>query len=301
MTSIIVLNQDNIVNAQNNTLVYKFPNSVQFPHHQIAVQSVSMYYSWQNINSTPLANNSLQLTWIVGTTQTVNTITLPNGLYEITDINSFFQWYCIQNGFYLIDGTGNNVYFFELLVNPTSYSIQINTFPVPTSLPTNYTAPSNWIGYPTTTYNPSLTFLANFNQIVGFSAGFTTPLTNSGSYIGTFNQFGTYTVLSTTTPNVQPNSNVLFSVSNINNKYASPSSIIYSLSPNVGIGSQIIEKPPQFLWTRLLAGTYNEIRLQLLGTDYKPLNILDSNMTILLAIKDVRDDISTMSLIQGGK
>jgi hypothetical protein len=300
MTSIIVLNQDNIVNAENNSLVYKFPNSVQFPHHQIAVQSVSMYYSWQNINSSPLANNTLQLTWIVGTTQTTNTITIPNGLYEITDINYYFQWWSIQNGFYLIDATGNNVYYFEMLVNPTTYSIQINTFPVPTSLPTNYTAPSNWIGYPTTTYNPSLTFLANFNQIIGFSAGFTTPLTNSGSYIGTFNQYGTYTVLSTTTPNVQPNSNMLFSVSNINNKYASPSSIIYSLSPNVAIGSQIIEKPPQFSWNKLLAGTYNELRLQLLGNDYKPLNILDKNMTILLAIKNIKDE-EVLSLIQGSK
>jgi hypothetical protein len=200
----------------------------------------------------------------------------------------------------LIDATGNNVYYFEMLVNPTTYSIQINTFPVPTSLPTNYTAPSNWIGYPTTTYNPSLKFLANFNQIIGFSANFTTPLTNTGSFIGTFNQYGTYTVLSTTTPNVQPNSNMLFSVSNINNKYASPSSIIYSLSPNVAIGSQIIEKPPQFSWNKLLAGTYNELRLQLLGNDYKPLNILDKNMTILLAIKNIKDE-EVLSLIQGSK
>jgi hypothetical protein len=300
MTSIIVLNQDNIVDAQNNTLVYKFPNSVQFPHHQIAVQSVSMYYSWQNINSIPLENNTLQLTWIVGTTQTTNTITIPNGLYEIADINYYFQWWSIQNGFYLIDATGNNVYYFEMLVNPTTYSIQINTFPVPTSLPANYTAPSNWIGYPTTTYNPSLTFLANFNQIIGFSANFTTPLTNTGSFIGTFNQYGTYTVLSTTTPNVQPNSNMLFSVSNINNKYASPSSIIYSLSPNVAIGSQIIEKPPQFSWNKLLPGTYNELRLQLLGNDYKPLNILDNNMTILLAIKNIQDE-EVLSLLQGSK
>ena len=93
---------------------------------------------------------------------------------------------------------------------------------------------------------------------------------------------------------------MLFSVSNINNKYASPSSIIYSLSPNVAIGSQIIEKPPQFSWNKLLPETYNEIRLQLLGNDYKPLNILDKNMTILLAIKNIKDD-EFMSLIQGSK
>jgi len=51
MTSTIVLNQNNLINNENNTFVYKFPNSVQFPNHQIAVQSISMYYSWTNINT----------------------------------------------------------------------------------------------------------------------------------------------------------------------------------------------------------------------------------------------------------
>jgi hypothetical protein len=261
-----------------------------------------MYYSWQNINSSPLANNTLNITWVVGSTQSIQTITIPNGLYEITDLNNYFQYWCIQNGFYLIDSTtSDNVYFFEILVNPTSYAIQINTFPVPTSLPTGYTEPDNWIGFPTTTYNPSLTFLSNFNKIIGFSAGFSTPLYSTSSFSsGSFNSAGTYSALSTQTPNVQPNSNLLFSVSNINNKYAIPSSIIYSLSPSVAIGNQIIEKPPQFSWNKLLAGTYHELRLQLLGTDYSPLTILDSNMTILLAIRDMKD-VDLMSLVEGGK
>jgi hypothetical protein len=36
-----------------------------------------------------------------------------------------------------------------------------------------------------------------------------------------------------------------------------------------------------------LSGTYNELRLQFLGTDLQPVTIKDPNMTILLAIKDV--------------
>jgi hypothetical protein len=83
MTSIIVLNQDNIVNAQNNTLVYKFPNSVQFPHHQIAVMSVNMYYSWTNVNSTPLANNTIQL-------KSRHNTVLPVLLYSFVIVFLFF-------------------------------------------------------------------------------------------------------------------------------------------------------------------------------------------------------------------
>ena len=59
MVATIVLNQSNIVpDGNNNTLVYKFPNSVSFPNHEIAVQSVNMFYSWTNINSAPLANQN---------------------------------------------------------------------------------------------------------------------------------------------------------------------------------------------------------------------------------------------------
>ena len=305
MSSTIVLNQSNIVNIENNTFVYKFPNSVHFPNHQIAIQSVSMYYSWLNINSTPLDNNTLTISFYSNDTLTTNTITIPNGLYEITDINNYFQYWSIQNGMYLIDSAGDYTYFFEIMVNPTYYAIQLNTFQIPISLPLGYTQPDNWIGFPTTVYNPSITILSNFNNLIGFPSGFSTPLNSSVSLsYGSMNEEGSYAVLSSDfglTPNVQPNSNVLFSVSNINNKYAIPSSIIYSLSPSVAIGSQIIEKPPQFSWNKLLAGTYHEIRLQLLGTDYKPLTILDKNMTILLVIRDIKDEISAFSSILGGK
>ena len=95
MSSTIVLNQSNIVNAENNTFVYKFPNSVQFPNHQIAIQSASMYYSWQNINSIPLDSNTINISYYRDNVLSNDTITIPNGLYEITDINT------IPNGKYL--------------------------------------------------------------------------------------------------------------------------------------------------------------------------------------------------------
>ena len=67
---------------------------------------------------------------------------------------------------------------------------------------------------------------------------------------------------------------------------AKRSFVIYSLSPSVAIGEQINEKPPNFLWTKFIDGTYNELRLTFLGTDLRPLLIQDPNMTILLSIRD---------------
>jgi hypothetical protein len=292
MVATIVLNQSNIVpDGKNNTLIYKFPNSVSFPHHEIAIQNITMYYAWENINASPLSNNTFSYTWVSGTTSTTYQVVIPNGLYEIRDLNFYFQYICIQNGTYLIDSAGANVYYAEFLVNPNRYAVQINTFPVPTTLPTGWSVPvadpasgsAGWVGFPTTTFNPQLTIPANLNTLLGFTTPvpFQTSL-NSGVGIN-------LSYLSNTAPQVQPNSSVYFAISNIANKYSIPNSIIYSLSPSVGFGEQINEYPPQFAWNKLLSGTYNEIRLQILGINFQPITLLDPNMTIVLVIRDTKD------------
>jgi hypothetical protein len=79
-------------------------------------------------------------------------------------------------------------------------------------------------------------------------------------------------------------------LSNINNPYSQPSSIIFSLNPKVAVGQQITESPPTFMWNKMIDGTYNDLRLSLLGTDLQPLIINDPNMTILMTIAD-KDEI----------
>lgn len=306
----LVLNQSNLVNnGLNNTLVYKFPGSVSFPNNEIAVAQINMYYSWFNISSA-LRNNQFTFNWVNAANTnnyTTYTITIPDGLYEISDINKFLQFVFINapslstsvisptptNPFYLVDATGDNVYYAEFIINPTAYAVQLNTYNVPafaTALPTGWTNPGGTLRG-TQTFNPIITTPANFNAVIGFSSTFSSAQNqnNAGANPGTATAYkigSTYSYLSTTTPQVQSNSNLLVSISNIDNSYANPSSIIYSLAPNVSIGQLIVEKPPQFNFNTLLKGTYNEIRLQFLGTDLQPVQIKDPNMTIILVIKD---------------
>ena len=310
MVATVILNQSNIVpDGNNNTLVYKFPNSVSFPNHEIAIQNITLYYSWENINSTPLNNNTFSYVWVSGVVNTTFNVVIPNGLYEVADLNYYFQYVCIQNGTYLINSANANVYFAEFLINPNRYSVQINTFPVPTSAGWTFNAGTGvwtgnvgtayagwttpvanvasgnagWVGFPTATFNPQLTIPASLNTILGFTSPnpFVTSL-NSG--VGT-----NLSYLSNVAPQVQPNSSVYFAISNIANKYAIPNSIIYSISPTVAFGEQIRENPPQFAWNKLLSGTYNELRLQILGINFQPIKILDPNMTIVLVIRDTKD------------
>ena len=300
---VVVLNQNNITpDGLNSELVYKFPNSVIFKDKYISVSSVSMFYSWFNILSTQ-ANNNFTYTWTdnLGVTTTY-TILIPDGLYEITDINNYIQFVCIANATYWTI-SGVNYYPFEMIVNPNRYAIQINTYLIPIVAPAGATIPAGFPGWPNVTRNTVVTIPINFNAIIGYPANFTSNANVANAYVpptavlaNNFvakNALGTLSYLSNVSPQVQPNSNVLFNISNINNPYSQPSSVIYSLSPNVAIGSQISDRPPNFMWNKLIDGTYNELRLQLKGVNGQRLAIQDPNMTILLTIRDRIDVQST--------
>ena len=276
----IVLNQNNITNSQNNTLVYKFPNSVQFKNVSIAVQAISMYYSWYNISSS-LVNNTFTYTWENATnTQTTYTITIPNGLYEIAQINAYLQFSFIANGHYLVNSSGEYVYYAEFLVSPTAYGVNVITYPFPTALPSGYTNPAS-IPFPAQTFNPVITLPSAFNKIVGYTAGYATAR-NLG-----VNTILTYT--SSTSPQVQPNPTLLMTCSNINSKYGTPSTTIYSITPNVSLGNLIVAPIYNMVYNKMVDGTYNQLTIQFLGTDLQPISILDPNMTILLSIKENDD------------
>lgn len=299
---IIVLNQNNIVDdGGNNKLVYKFPNSINLTDKYVAVSSISMFYSWNNID-TIYANNTLTYTWTAASTTTTYTITIPNGIYEISDLNSYFQYVMIQNLTYWTNSSGQYVYPWEMSVNSTRYAVQINTYLIPTSaqaVTAGYTLPVGQ-SWPTVTQNPVVTIPSAFNIIIGYTAGFSTNSNVSNAYTPSSiasssnnyeskNTAGTLSYLSNTSPQVQPNSNLLLNLSGINNPYSQPSGIIYSLNPSVAAGEAISDKPPNFMWNKFINGTYNEIRLTLLGTNLKPIQINDPNMTILLAIRDMNE------------
>jgi hypothetical protein len=288
------MNGTNLVqDSLNNKLVYKFPNSVVLKDKFVAVSSISMYYSWFNITSS-YGNNTFTYTWN-GTTNNTYTITIPDGLYGISAINNYIQYVCLQNGTYWTV-SGTYYYPFELLVNANRYAIQLNTYQIPTAATAPVGASTPSVGWPTVVFNSVVTFPSAFNVIVGYTAGFasannvgggiTFSTPSAGTNYASVNSVNTISYLSNIAPQVQPNSSVLFSLSNINNPYTQPSSIIYSLNSNVGVGELISEKPPNFMWNRMIDGTYNELRLTFLSPTLQPITINDPNMTILLTIRD---------------
>lgn len=299
--SLIVINQNNVVlNSNNSTYTYPFPSTAVFSNHELALQSCSVYYCWVNISSL-LQNNTFSYTWTVGTTVTTYTIIIPDGLYELVDLNNYFQYVQIQNGTYLINDLSKNVFYCEFIINPTSYKFQINTFPVPTSLPTGWSVPvanvaagyAAYPGYPTQTRNPVVTISsAGFGSIMGFNAVFATDA-NIG--VGTNLSYN-----STKTPQIQPSPSALIGCSIVSNKYAAPSSIIYNVVPDVPLAGLINSKPNENTWIDISKGNYNNITIQFLSsTTFSPLQLLDSNLSVLLLIREkpTKNEVTTFSKV----
>lgn len=279
MVNTIILKSDNITDTtKNSTFQYDFPNSIQFKNMELALISASLYYTWFNI-SDELNNRTFSYQYVVAGTTNTRTITLDAGLYEISDINKALQFDFIDAGLYLVNADGDNVYYAEFLVNTVLNSVDIITYAVPTSLPSGFTQPSNWVGYPTTTYNPNIRMASNFNEIVGYSATFESGLSSG---VGTTLQYN-----STQAPNVNPNSSVLVECNIIDNPFGNPAGIIFAIVPNVGVGSLISVTPPEYAFNKIKDGVYNNLKIRLLNKDtLQPLTIQDGEITILLGIRE---------------
>ena len=131
-------------------------------------------------------------------------IVLPIGFYEITDIIAYLQYIMgVNNHIMTNDETGSTTYFIDLVVSNTLYSIDILTYPIPTSLPNGFTSS---IIFPSVAKNPILKIPSGMNEILGYNAYFQT---NAASEIKTYN--------SQKAPNISPDSSVLILCDQVHN------------------------------------------------------------------------------------
>jgi hypothetical protein len=266
MSSIIVNSTHIIDKINNSTFQIDFERSVSLQDKHIALTSASLYFSWRNITS---SNNTFSYIWIDDISYSVE---LLIGFYEITDIRTYFQYVMTKNNHIMTNTeTNSTVYFIDMLVNNTKYSIDIITYPVPTTLPEGFTSS---ITFPSVAKNPRLKLPSGMNDIFGYDVDFTT---NSGSEIQTYN--------STKAPNVSPDSSVLLVCDQVNNDFSNLG-ILYAISPSVSIGSLIIDRPSQPIYSKLKNGSYNSLTFRILSSKtFRSIEILDSEINFIFSIK----------------
>jgi hypothetical protein len=282
----LVINKSNVVVGSNNTeYEYAFPQGgIRLEQgEKVALSSITMFYSTPNITSL-YNNNKFQYLWVDGFTYDVN---IPDGFYEVSNINDFLHQTFINNKHYLVEtATGNFVYFLTLVANNVTYKIDLTAFPINTTLypPATYNLPAGatWVVPVGSAVNPQLNILGayTFGSVIGFA----NPIANN-LYPAVNNITTTTIVSSTITPQVSPLSTFTLKCSLVNNNYTIPNSIIYSFPPFGTFGSQFSVTPPEFSFIDVNAGSYANFRVSLTDQEDKPIVILDPDITILLVIK----------------
>ena len=292
MSFTLLINSTNLVNLNTNaTYEYKFINGgFKIDEGMEAmISSAQVPYSIFNITSI-YNNNRLSLHFPSGgltNSYTTYNIVFPNGFYTVDDINSYIQQFCIENGLYLINANGENVYFISIYQDATYYANQILLYTVPraATLPLGWTTPSNWVGFSTFSSDrtPYIQFgtLNQFHEFLGFEHGIYPP----GA--GTTGRTTNYSILSNRMPPIGSYVNsIVIHCSLVNNSVVSPSDILDAFQiTDTRFGSSINYQPSVEKFVRLQPGSYNSMIITLTDQNNGPINLLDPNILITILFR----------------
>ena len=271
----LILNSSNAIT--NNTYRYNFINGSMtiLDEAEICISQIQIPYSWFNITSA-YNNRTFQLLFPTPLGISTSIITLNEGFFTVTDINAYIQQFCITNGFYLINSSGQYVYYLTLLYNVNTYGIQLVTTLVPTSLPSGYTQPSNWIGYNTTSYCPQLVVLNNnFGKIIGYNQGtYPSVNTSNSSTLSQFIPLGT---------NVN---SIVVRCSLVDNSIGVPTDLLDVIPINSTFGSNINYQPTSLKWIKLTSGIFQYLTIYFTDQNLNTVAIQDTNLTISILINN---------------
>jgi hypothetical protein len=195
-------------------------------------------------------------------------------------MNSFLQQFCITNSLYLINASGQYVYYIVFTLNTNSYANEVLFFKVPTSLPSGYQpAPSGWHGFPATTFCPTLTIsattgISNFGVFLGLSAGTYGGTASDNSQLSNIVPIGTLVNAITIRCNI------------VNNNIAMPSDLITSIPINSTFGSNITYSPTFEQFVSIKSGVYNNLIVSFTDQNFNTIFAKDPNVIITMIIKN---------------
>jgi hypothetical protein len=277
----IILTQNSLVqgNPYNNVFTSNFPSGqIRFENESVSLAELTIYNSFYNITSgstnSRYNNNTFQYIWIDGS---VNTVELPDGAYEISDINAYLISVMTNNNHYLLNSNGEYVYYLDMTVSTTQYVIILTSYVLPSTLPSGWSFPSG-ATWSLSGNTPQFTILSsnNFYKVIGFSAG-TYPSSPQNS---------DYNVSSDLVPQVSPVSSIYLTLDIANNPYSIPSTFCYAFTTgNSKFGEVISIRPPAFLWIPLQDGSFKNVSVSFLDQNLQPIFIKDTSLVVILAVE----------------
>ena len=267
------LTQAQNTSTNTNEITVRFANTTTFKQGtKLALQKCSFVNSIDNVSATN-NNNTFSYSWASATPEPI-TVVIPDGAYEVSDLNSIFQLAMHDAGHYLLDGTGQPVYYMSFQSLANYNTILFTSTPLPVALPTGYTIPpgETWT-LPGTAATSTITIPAtNLRYTLGFNAG-TFPAVAQAT---------TYTLQSPNTVQLTPYSIIYIECDLVNNFQYNPSlpHVLYDTIPSVALGNLNSVEPrisvPLPVYAQLPVST---ITLRLMAYNY-------ANQYVSLPIND---------------
>lgn len=266
------INQDAYVKSK---FYFPFPSTRDMNGAKIGLKSVSIYNSWNNID--PIYNNQqFSIIFPNGAGNTTLAITIPAGIYTVTDLNNFLRDYFIANNLYITDNTTKEITVYaEFRSNGTAYSIDFVSFPLATSTPAGTT--NAGITWPTTVRGPQIVIANNgFKTITGY---------NPGTY-PTVQQSTIYTKQSDNIPVISPVQSVNLTCDAVLNLFSANSSVIHSFtSKTAGSGQLIDSSPNEVSFIDCSGGSREGLTFQFTDQLGRPLALKDPDVNINILIQ----------------
>lgn len=289
MSFVLTLNSTNVSNTSTNTTFkYNFINGgFTCKNYEMCVSSITLPYSFYNVSSY-YSNKTFSLIFPTAATTIQHDITLPDGFYTVTEINSYIQLECQNHGAYLLDSNGDYVYFIQLVYNTAYYTVQLLNFLVPTLAGIGtYTRPSTGLystsgtGLPTTSSTPKLVLAStgSIRTIIGFASGTFPPTTQTSNY----------NISSTLTPIGSTVNSIIMRCSLVSNSCTSPSDILDSMPiKDTSFGSNITYDPSFEKFVTVSDGSFNSFTFTFMDQSLNEIYARDPNVSITLLIRPRR-------------
>ena len=276
----VFLNQSHVdtSNSSMTTMRMNLGAGVNLSGYQVALANISVFNSTFNISSA-LGNNSFSIGFPNGASSyALQTFTISNGCYSVAQLDALLQGWCLTLGWYLVGASGSNYYFMEFVTNSAQYAIQLNVYPVPTTLPTGYTLPTSGtmlFTLPTGSIrSPSFSFNQAFGNLVGLSSSIASVTTSTSiqNFVSTF------------TPKLNVVSCYMMSCNLVNNKLNTNASVLAQIPLIAGFGSLINYNPCQLVFCDCIGGMVNQVVIQFYDQNNVPLLLNDNQICIELLL-----------------
>jgi hypothetical protein len=217
-------------------------------------------------------------------------------------MKKYLQQVIISNNLYLTDGVNGqtSLFYIEIAQNPAFYALQVNIHPLPQTL-------SNTQAYPVgakwtllndgTKYNPQLILPEEIQPWFGFSY----RVRDDANVL--FDEFNDMAIpmsttllngndfyyLSTVCPRLNTINSLVLCCNLINSDFSIPSNLFFNIPLSASFGNLITVSPFDPSLCNVRGGYESNIEITIFDTDFNPISIRDTDITLTLVIN--RSDI----------